>query len=215
MSREPSRERPILFSAPMVRAILAGTKTQTRRAVKPQPVESYSVLGDVRETRGWSWPMSDGQHLPCPGDAMLARCPYGEPGDRLWVRETFCTMIVNDWPNPVGPIGYRADGNLEHNPGCWRPSIHMARRHSRITLEITCVRVERLQEISEADAMDEGCRPAPMSMTGVYCGADVLAASAREYRDAYRLLWEQINGSDSWDANPWVWVLEFRTLERQ
>lgn len=211
MSREPSRERPILFSAPMVRAILAGTKTQTRRAVKPQPVESYSVLGDVRETRGWSWPMSDGQHLPCPGDAMLARCPYGEPGDRLWVRETFCTMIVNDWPNPVGPIGYRADGNLEHNPGCWRPSIHMARRHSRITLEITGVRVERLQEISEADARAEGAPPGHPSIDRV----------SREFgfadfpRSWYGQMWEQINGRGSWAANPWVWVLEFRKLERQ
>ncbi len=218
-----SRERPILMSAPMVRALLSGAKTQTRRVVKPQPWASccieegmegeppfvYSALygdgpgHDVHETR-----------TPC-------RCPYGEPGDRLWVRESFSGARayetrgypLREWGNK---IFYWADG--QPRSGDWtrpRPSIHMPRSLSRITLEITGVRVEKLQAISEADAMDEGCRPALMSMTGVYCGADVMAASAREYRDAYRLLWEQINGPGSWDANPWVWVLEFRTLERQ
>ena len=207
-----SRERPILMSAPMIRALLAGTKTQTRRVVKPQPTAMQ---------QGWMWVCKKLLAGYCHTDAdamvrlMLQHCPYGEPDDRLWVKETFVERS--------GDLFYRADEHAKADYEVtfgeslkrWKPSIHMPRAASRITLEITCVRVERLQEISEADAMDEGCRPAPMSMTGVYCGADVLAASAREYRDAYRLLWEQINGSDSWDANPWVWVLEFRTLERQ
>lgn len=194
-----TRERPILFSAPMVRAILAGTKTQTRRVAK---------IDDVAHGKPVQWVSV----APCTTGILEVSCPYGEPGDRLWCKETWCPdvgCVTSTWYRATSP---------ELPPGAghrWRPSIHMPRWASRITLEITGVRVERLQVISEADAMDEGCRPAPMSMTGVYCGADVLAASAREYRDAYRLLWEQINGPGSWDANPWVWVLEFRTLERQ
>lgn len=219
-----SRERPILFSAPMVRAILAGTKTQTRRVVKPQPTAMQ---------QGWMWVCKKLLAGYCHTDAdamvrlMLPHCPYGEPGDQLWCRETWREWSDAAWhyAADLTILPKQRDRELanflaQRSPLTWesyrwRPSIHMPRAASRITLEITGVRVERLQEISEADAMDEGCRPAPMSMTGVYCGADVLAASAREYRDAYRLLWEQINGPGSWDANPWVWVLEFRRLERQ
>ena len=180
-------ERPILFSAPMVRAILAGTKTQTRRTVKITHRTPGLAACLLPVDPAWVRPK-----------VAAELCPYGAPGDRLWVRETFGTRIVNDWPNPVGPIIYRADGNWEHNPGRWHPSIHMARRWSRITLEITSIRVERLQEISEAD-----------------CRAEGLGDSVDRAHHWYRVLWDQINGPGSWDASPWVWVIEFKRVTEQ
>lgn len=204
-----SRERPILFSAPMVRAILAGTKTQTRRVAKidsvayGKPVQWVSVA-------------------PCTTGIMEVRCPYGEPGDRLWVRESFSGARayetrgypLREWGNK---IFYWADG--QPRSGDWtrpRPSIHMPRSLSRITLEITGVRVEKLQEISEADAVAEGtpCYVCGRVMDGL--GEDDCHCFHTKARPSdYRALWEQINGRGSWDANPWVWVLEFRKLERQ
>jgi len=206
-------ERGILFSGAMVRALLDGTKTQTRRALKRQPWAScsieeghdgespfvYSALGgagpgyDVEESR-----------TPC-------RCPYGQPGDRLWVRETWAQPTTLD----PGPTFYRAD-----YPACaagytnlppvdeitWKPSIHMFRKDSRILLEITGVRVERLQDISEADAVAEGWQRRPEVSEDPQVHADAA-------RDWYMDLWEQINGTDSWAANPWVWVVEFRRIE--
>jgi len=185
------KERPILFSAPMVRALLAGTKTQTRRAIKVPSVAPWTQ----HEDGYWSG-----------AGTGLIRCPYGQPGDRLWVRETWC----DDWKESRG-IVYRADGDLVaemFDAGCtWRPSIHMPRELSRITLEITDVRVERLQEISEADAKAEGVYPPP-------AGTDDDGAhfDAGSYRDGFRSIWESIHGPGAWDANPWVWVLEFRPL---
>jgi hypothetical protein len=177
-------ERPILFSAPMVRAILSGTKTQTRRVVK-----GMALL----------WLRPDGftpEFTALPENGL---CPYGQPGDRLWVREAW-----RAWPDGVA---YRADisdadlADAVHAP--WRPSIHMHRAASRITLEITAVRVERLQDISEADAKAEGVtRPVPM-----------LDDDPSTYVDAFGDLWASINGPGSWDSNPWVWVIEFRRVE--
>ncbi len=185
----------------MVKALLAGTKTQTRRVVKPQPEPMPG--GGVR------WP----KHGHSGPDEYLrdvaARmwCPYAQPGDRLWVRETFLwTKPENCWP---AGLHYRADKpgviELNGNPLCWRPSIHMPRRASRITLEITAVRVERLQEISNDDAVAEG-----ITLHPDHHGKprESLYGPVRTYRD----LWEQINGPGSWDANPWVWVLQFRRL---
>lgn len=192
------KERPILFIAPMVRAILEGRKTQTRRIVKPQP----SMECDC-EPEGYSWvPMHKGREL------SHHQCPYGQPGDRLWVRETFSgPWCMGDTPpskwGRSSRIWYWADGNPEE--GDWtrpRPSIHMPRWASRITLEITDVRVERLQDISDADALSEGIYP---TSTGLYAGA----AKAE-----FRKLWESINGPESWSANPWVWVIEFKKLEQ-
>lgn len=188
-----TKERPILFSAPMVRAILDGKKTQTRRVLKPQP---NSGPGGEMVDLGDAFGLLDG---------VLSgewRCPYGKPGDRLWVRETFARKsvgglqsvfhyaadaprdLVNDKPAPV--------------PGGWKPSIHMPRVASRITLEITGVRVERLNEISVTDAEAEGC------YYGDFGRFDVAP------RFAYGALWEGINGPGSWAANPWVWVIEFK-----
>lgn len=200
------KERPILFSAPMVRAILAGTKTQTRRAVKLQPEaehggEPYWFVGGYR-----AWTYRNTTDLLRKGGNVMP-CPYGQTGDRLWVRESFCPIYSQD-PHYNGgrPIEYDYQATYKHGDRLgdligvkkkWKPSIHMPRAASRITLEVTAVRVERLQDISEADALAEGVYTDPA------CPA----------YDAYAQLWDEINGSDSWEANPWVWVVEFKRLE--
>lgn len=172
----------MLFSAPMVRAILASTKTQTRRVAK-----EFAGRDDLDAILR-SYPRQNG-------------CPYGQPGDRLWVRETFSGPHFRTgeppslWHN-FDELHYWADGNPAD--GDWTrpiPSIHMPRWASRITLEITGVRVERLHDISEADAASEGIPPnGPPPTVG------------------YHALWEQIHGPNSWDVNPWVWVVDFKRL---
>ena len=150
-------ERPILFSAPMVRALLAGTKTQTRRALRIQPLDVLPMNGE-HTGREWVGLM---QREPEP-KGVAFRCKFGVPGDRLWVRETTAEFIDYDYIDgrevELGrDIVYRADGEDQKRHSKWRPSIHMPRERSRITLEIVSVRVERLQDISEADADAEGC----------------------------------------------------------
>jgi hypothetical protein len=183
------KERPILFSGPMVRAILAGTKTQTRRVMKPVPCLTRGMQTHEFSVGGHDY-----------------RCPYGVPGSRLWVRETFAMNEVKGGP----PVIYRADyGQAQsvfidrpHSAEWdvvvtrWKPSIFMPRSASRILLEITEVRVERLQAISDDDAWAEGCEPNDNNPV-----------------DWYHALWEQINGAGSWDANPWVWVVSFKRLQ--
>lgn len=199
------KERPIIFSGPMVRAILAGRKTQTRRIVKPQP---NSMGASGWHWNGWRWQDHPGTTLRGPDE----ECPYGQPGDRLWVRETHA--IYGDREQHV--IHYRATHQSEGSG--WKPSIHMPRWASRITLEIASVRAERLQEISEEDAKSEGARrfdelpsvhpfgqDARWSM-GSPSSTDQCLTNARF---AFANLWESVNGPSSWDANPWVWVIEF------
>ncbi len=171
------RERPILFSAPMVRAILGGRKTQTRRVVKDRYIDAVFLVHFFKYLRG--------------------NCPYGQPGDRLWVRESFCDARSAG----AGCVLYRASGDRACR---WKPSIHMPRSASRILLEITAVRVERLNDISEADAKAEGL----MRVSDGFRGADGLPWYANPVA-SYRSLWESINGAGSWAANPWVWVIEF------
>ncbi len=174
------KERPILFSAPMVAAILAGEKTQTRRVMKPQP-----ALG--APWRGW---IVDPEAMDIPS----AMCPYGITGDRLWVREAHLVTAG-------GRIYYKADHPDLVN--C-RPSIHMPRQFSRITLEITCVRVQRLQEITEADALAEGMETIPVG------------TATWSNRQSFQVLWGKINGGRDgcdWDSNPWVWVIEFERVQ--
>lgn len=188
------KERPILFQSAMVRAILAGTKTQTRRVAKGV-VAVHSRTGEALATLDSAGPR--------------VACPYGQPGDRLWVRESFSPYLYREgcW--------YWADGNIAaYDCEKPKPSIHMWRWASRITLEVTAVRVERLQDISIEDAKAEGAWP-DVSVVGdcaSYFGIDVLAVNP--YR-AFQMLWERINGPGSWDANPWVWCVEFKRLERQ
>ena len=200
------KERPILFSSPMVRAILEGRKTQTRRTVKPQPVK----LSGPNLDGLWSDTV-----LPV---VRYFACPYGVPGDRLWVRETWCAWdtteediecdevegnVASLVERGIGRyhVTYRADPNRYANK--WRPSIFMPRWASRITLEIEAVRVERLQEISEDDALKEGVS------TMVRIGGVEFESTARL---EFGKLWESINGPGSWDANPWVWVIQFRRV---
>ena len=200
--------RPILFSAPMVRALLSGTKTQTRRPLRP----------------GTWWTPEHGvirmapAGLACTGFALVP-CPYGQPGDRLWVREAFSGSIAYErhgyplleWGNK---IWFWADGNPQR--GDWtkpRPSIHMPRHLSRITLEVTEVRVERLQDISEADAQAEGI--AYSERFNGYCIGEAEHFNSHDPRLSYFSLWESINGPGSVEAIPWVWVVEFRRIQQE
>lgn len=209
------KERPILFSAPMVRAILAGTKTQTRRVVKPQPPRgTYQVSTwhhpDPRP-HFFAW-----QELPHEtvmiADDWAHPCPYGQPGDRLWVRETFAKIAgqTQPWIETDYRATYTHGNRLGDTLGIkkrWTPAIYMPRAASRITLEVTRVRVERLQDISEADAIAEGLT----QKNGLF--ATDGEAWQIDPRKAYRDLWESINGPGSWEANPWVWVIELKRLE--
>jgi hypothetical protein len=215
------KERGMLFSKPMVLALLDGTKTQTRRIVKPQP---SNVINNL-----FIW-----KDNATPQDELLSLCPYGKPGDRLWVRETFAEVgnvdpgyliyRASDYMEQVRK--YRFDTFLPESKVRWTPSIHMPRRASRIDLEITRVRVERLQDISEEDAIAEG-----ITSDSVIVGANCNGGRHTEEHatrfffdgcdgegfetgvDAYRGLWESLNGAGSWDVNPWVWVVEFKRIK--
>ena len=208
------KERPMLFKGEMVRALLSGAKTQTRRVMKPQPAfapHMISVDGDV--TAMWREGFGN----------ATQKSPYGNPGDRLWVREAFCISPIFD------SCVYRADdealtriiGPAEDSCFRWKPSIHMPRELSRITLEITDVRVERLQEISSGDAKAEGiydrlfypCDGYPLSIGYTRHGPEVERALMHTTPiEPFEELWESINGEGSWDANPWVWVISFKPL---
>jgi hypothetical protein len=229
-------DRPILFSGPMVRAILEGRKTQTRRVIK-QPLE----IGET--DKGRPWPFYPGYVAGGAYEGELADSPYGVPGDRLWVRETYSWATfetasgLDDWR---GLIRYEADANTRYiyqcdapvNVGMWpgaairkyegkkRPSIFMPRWASRITLEITDVRVQRVQEISHYDAIAEGISECPIPadeegpkrigyMVGPDDGKSGLDVHAQ---DSFRKLWDSINAKRGfgWDKNPWVWALTFR-----
>lgn len=207
------KERPILFGAPMVRAILDGTKTQTRRVVKPQPEHPHFKGMLATDDEGIELYLHDKTLY------RAIRSQYGKPGDRLWVRE-------NGWQRPErtpkmmregadtwAPYYFDADyefGATRDNEFSefkeWgfkrRPSIHMPRAFSRILLEIVSVRVERLQEISGADCVAEGI------------SANAVPDYIFGYQEAYRDLWERINGIGSWSTNPFVWVVEFRRIEQ-
>ena len=242
-------DHPILFSAPMVRAILAGTKTQTRRI---SPISDLAITPHGPETLSWrvafSKPVkgalasySGGRFPEDQARRIIASqfCKYGKPGDRLWVREAWAYGVhaMAAARDEDGPFVYAADGTTQGRL-CdrWRPSIHMPRHASRLLLEIVGVRVERLQDISEADAIAEGCKaePFPKMWQGYYSddedgylshtqtiGDDPpdwliepkpvrTAHLDRSARDNYRDMWIAINGPDSWEANPWVWAVEFK-----
>jgi len=191
--------RPILFSGAMVRALLDGSKTQTRRALKVRCQE----IGERDDGSLWPW----SENPDTAADHWHA-CPYGQPGDRLWVRETFCDL-------DDGEFEYRADGECDPNVvPRWTPSIHMPRAASRILLEIVSVRVERLQDISAADAKAEGVRPDEVRQISCFGlgqkDRDTLRKEAAVR--PYTALWESINGTGSWQANPWVRVVEFKQV---
>lgn len=233
------KERPILFSAPMVRAILDGTKTQTRRLVKPQPEPIPVDVPKAPGDNGWWWPAKAARSMVQIRD-MGAFCPYGKLGDRLWVREAFFAWgrwetrfsakkgrdewhFVDMSAESGNDYLYAADGvsNTQAfikrrggvQPMYWmRPSIHMPRRASRILLQLVSVRVERLNDISEADALAEGIHQETVDM--ILGTAEAMnQREPRPAREAYRLLWEDINGPGSWAANPWVWCVEFKRVQ--
>lgn len=214
------KERPILFSGAMVCALLAGTKTQTRRALNARSLD----LLDAAAKCGECHELGDTNPIR-PNDmaCYVQFCPYGQLGDRLWVREAWthdarsleeCRAAHEDLMGGMsyGPY-YRA---TEAAPDTlkWRPSIHMPRWASRILLEITDVRIERLQDISESDAEAEGCDR--LTWNGQPGAADLidwpLKTTDRPWANGYALLWESINGDGAWAANPWVWAVSFKRV---
>lgn len=231
-------ERPILFSFLMVRAILEGRKTQTRRLMKPQPRLGLSGHGDVIDPGYFVFEPNRKTAIPLKDNAMyrvLPLCPYGKPGDRLWVKESHrlvdcdCTETCR----VPGYVWYEADssGYLNASTNKLRPSIHMPRWASRITLEITNVRVARLQEISEEDAIAEGIygewKEPLIDTNPVYCmagftayyygGAEGKRGGFDKASQCFENLWSTIHkadGPNGWAANPWVWVLEFKRVDR-
>ena len=213
---EHMKEHPILFSGPMVQAILEGRKTQTRRVVKPQPIRKYAWYGCQDGMQFWTDDPQQGEK----GNPDSRKVPYGTQGDRLWVKETWATdsLYNNLRPSllpkrlPAGYLFYRADNNGDYK---WRPSIFMPRWISRIDLDILNVRVERLQEISKADARAEGmeCSFHWSREEGEY-KFDIGSYDA--YTANYRRLWDKLNGKTfPWDSNPWVWVYEFPKYSKE
>lgn len=225
------KERGMIFNAEMVRAILDGRKTQTRRIMKNQPV----LNGNLYEVFGAAWSKGVTSVPAVPGHSLSTRCPFGEVGDRIWVRETFAAFDADwkfpgrphdlkdgPWPNVIYPAS-----RSEVPPGTLRPSIHMPRWASRITLEITGVRVERLNDISHDDAGREGIHTEVWDQTVVarnYAAEDEFFQFWSEsmphyvemnelFRASFHSLWQSIYGEESWQANPWVWVIEFRRIE--
>ena len=216
-------ERPIPFRDWEVRAILKGDKTLTRRVMKPQPAPFVQSTPDRHPTtrtdpyidaycgerktpenprgmsRDWHWWTADNRL-----GRLVARCPYGAPGDLLWVRETWAQYPIELNPEPCD-AWYKATSNGPPPPFKWRPSIHMPRWASRITLRITDVRVERLQGVSHQDCVAEGCAGGHDSIPRY-----PYSATPREH---FHHIWNTINGAGAWEANPWVWVVAFERVK--
>lgn len=210
-------EKPILFSAPMIRAILEGRKSMTRRVVKPQPELNTAGLWvwppewTVAAIRKWGQAAQTddaGMRTTFRSERVLSAMPY-RPGAVLWVREAFAVR-------EGGPIRDAAGGQMDyaeteviyratnpHGAIKWKPGIHMPRSYARITLRVTAVKVERLQDISEEDAEAEGVR-----------GSEGGAWGREGLIEDFSNLWESIHGPGSWDANPWVWVIKFKRVEQ-
>ncbi|VTM52347.1 morphogenetic protein [Klebsiella pneumoniae] len=237
------KERGMIFNGEMVRAILDGRKTQTRREVKLnldiaclattydwatslaanhyQGLTEEQIQQKAESLRGVIHPV-----ILDNGQMVSIICPHGKPGDRIWVRETFCPVDDTQYGGEKW-VDYRATPKFEesHPAGWdsapndaealkWRPSIHMPRWASRILLEITNVGVQRLQDISSGDAVREGICQLPAS--GRYCvspGDQYFGGASRSAKEVYSWLWSSIYGEESWKANPWVWVIEFKRIE--
>ncbi|CRM40539.1 hypothetical protein [Pseudomonas sp. 37 R 15] len=222
-----TKERPVLFAAPMVRAILEGRKTVTRRPVKVQPhIDASGNFCVGNSNYG-----QDGYGKPVTKHFVNSCCPFGKPGDRLWVRETWAADAQVDAVAPRDlsqgePIHYAADGAARQTgcamikPGKGRPSIHMPRWVSRILLEITAVRVERLQDGEGETAFES--RYIAEGINRIHQGDGDYASHPFKSEpgpgnwtdpfDAWRELWVGINGAESWNSNPWVWVVEFKQV---
>ena len=244
------KERPILFNAEMVRAILDGRKTQTRRVAKSQPHDTSEIECGIYHPTVIDRHGDEDAGAPIFGAYSMdgewgCKCPYGQPGDKLWVRESFYawghygnqykhegrsgetrkhffdrTQMADKKPLYPATDSGKIDrnmcvcsGNANNVTGYWlRPSIHMPRWASRITLEIVSVRVERLCRISEQDALAEGanCTPFAVDQSDMPDGCAIVSES---HRHGFIDLWESINGNGSWQQNPWVWVVEFKRVK--
>jgi hypothetical protein len=198
----------------MVQAILEGRKTQTRRVVKPQPPNDYDYLGTDTDR-------SSGEPIfyACwEGDRFHnIKCPYGNPGDILWVRETWARDVY------TRDYVYKASADVFHSGiPAWKPSIHMPREACRLFLRITNVRVERLHDITQQDALSEGIH------VGETINNPITGEKIQSYKNyllgefkwmspvlSFKTLWYKINGAESWNANPWVWVVEFEQINRE
>lgn len=212
-----AKEIPILFSTAMVQAILAGRKTQTRRVVKPQPIDNTEVDGNFFEGNHKGYVKVDG-HPNWKEQFAYEFCPYGKAGDILWVRETVSARVI--W----GRFAYKASvtdkDDLENTR--WRPSIHMPKAAARIWLKVKSIRVERLQDISEEDAKAEGLEVVGTHQDGTplykrykdhdYGDGLIMTAPFSAPQASFCNLWKSINGPDSWTENPWVWVVEYEVL---
>ncbi len=203
--------KPILFNSEMVRAIVSGQKTQTRRIIKPEPL---SVVDNATVP-----------YIGTPSELMKAleqsnRKPPYVVGDTLYVRETWAyhKLAINSHQDDKGPFVYAADPMADqHRLGdVWRPSIHMPKYAARIFLEVANVRAERLHNISEQDCWDEGCEEIMHDFDDISQieMAKNIGSCIEDMRPVYALLWEKINGAGSWDANPWLWVVNFKKVSR-
>ncbi|ASL89065.1 hypothetical protein BVG97_16250 [Serratia marcescens] len=238
------KERPVIFNGEMVRAILDGRKTQTRRAISDRQLHLIDVASQVGEC----YPLESGIDHSNSQSYYREHCPFGQVGDRLWVRETFAVLGNEDgcpidwngnlikgdekqaariykascWQEP-GNYGLWSIPDRETQyEGTWRPSIHMSRWASRIMLEITAVRVERLNDISVDDAKAEGVRALENNFGNgpAYCdyllpNLDDTAEWYNRASDSFKSLWKSIYGEESWRANPWVWVIEFKQVSEE
>lgn len=241
VAKMQAKERPIIFSGPMIQAILAGRKTQTRRVVKPQPEHWRCDAPGMEDIGGLAWKGRLCEADAFPGrppkhsDALEDLCPYGQPGDLLYVKESWrprSWSAEGGW----GEIEYRADGSarqvegpwsfermfpFDMPPARWRPSTHMPRWASRITLEITGVRVQRLGEISDEDAIAEGIEPKGVGRDGkprwIVYGLEHLGQVTTSPAWSYERLWDTIHGDGAWvhDKDKWVWAITFRKVEVQ
>lgn len=202
-------EKPIIFNSEMVRAILEGRKTQARIAIKPQPKDMTTQV--IHLTDGIRFATED----------KPIKCPFGQPGDKLWCRETWAVDDAYDHLSssqlPIDDVTVflksLTPSDKPHDTlnlrGKWRPSIFMPKWASRLQLRIKDVRVERVQDITEADARTEGCVKSNLSMS---IGID----RDSTYRENFEKLWNSINEKRGygWDVNPWVWVVEFERIEK-
>lgn len=222
------KERPIIFSGPMVRAILSGRKSQTRRIIKPQPSEnctgfSPAISGEhwieqlpVKVPAGMLHPRHGAVDTTISGNSL--RCPYAPVGARIWVREAYLVRGAGKIPVYKADLSAVDAAGFGAMYGGWKRSMYMPRWASRIMLEIIKIRVERVQELRETDAVAEGIEPdGPVNrddLTSCWRNYDPheTAAYWNSPRDSFHSLWSAINGADSWNANPWVWVLEFRRV---
>lgn len=230
------KEHPLLMKGPLVRATLEGRKTQTRRPIKPQPrvsdrgCPSWGTGRGNRRLPGVPVQSCGGKLVSVP-DLLEGMGPLGQAGDRLWVRETW-TAAMHD---PKGPADclYRADDNRgveDLAEAKWTPSIHMPRWACRLVLPLVSVRVERVQDITEEDAIAEGVphnsdRPIDKSWCAACCGHGIVerfalgmvsvddCSECNSAKKLFRNIWISIYGQESWDANPWVWVAEWKEIE--